>query len=384
MTQNQSGGTEAGAPDPEADSDPGPPAPGPGILDIAAYVPGSSQVPGLNRSYKLSSNEAALGASPAAIEAYQALAGELHRYPDGGAVALRQALAAHFGIAAERIVCGDGSDELLGLLVSAYAGPGDEVLYSRHGFVVYKIAALGVGATPLTAPEQDYTADVDALLEMVNERTRIVFLSNPNCTGTYITADEVRRLHAGLPSNVLFVVDSAYAEFVGAEDYSAGLELVGAAENVVMTRTFSKAYGLAALRLGWCYGPAAVIDVLNRVRGPFNVTAPAQAAGIAALGDQEFLERARRHNDQWRPWLENEAKALGFRVIPSVANFVMVGSRDGGAADDLNRHLIGRGVLVRGMGGYGLGDFLRVSVGSEEETRAVLEALASYPASNPD
>jgi histidinol-phosphate aminotransferase len=183
---------------------------------------------------------------------------------------------------------------------------------------------------------------------------------------------------------VLFVVDSAYAEFVGAEDYSAGLELVDAAENVVMTRTFSKAYGLAALRLGWCYGPPAIIDVLNRVRGPFNVTAPAQAAGIAALGDQDFLAQAKRHNDQWRPWLEQEAKALGYRVIPSVANFVMVGSRDGAAVDDLNRHLISHGVLVRDMRGYGLGDFLRVSVGSEEETRAVVEALASYPASNPD
>ncbi len=379
MTQSESVNADT-----TADSELGPPKPCSGILDIAAYVTGSSQAPGVNRIYKLSSNEAAIGASPAAIEAYQALAGELHRYPDGGAVELRQALGEHYGISADRIVCGDGSDELLGLLVQSYAGAGDEVLYTRHGFAVYKIAALGAGATPVTAAEQNYTPDVDAVLDRVTERTRIVFLSNPNCTGTYLSADEVRRLHAGLPANVLFVHDAAYAEFVDAEDYSAGFELVEAAENVVMTRTFSKAYGLAALRLGWCYGPAAVIDVLNRVRGPFNVTAPAQAAGIAALGDQDFLDRARRHNDEWRPWLENEAKAMGFRVVPSVANFVLVGSRDGGPVDDLNRHLISRGVLVRGMGGYDLADFLRVSVGSEEETRAVVEALASFPASNPD
>ena len=257
------------------------PTPRPGIMEISPYVGGRSTADGHANTIKLSSNESAVGPSPKAQAAYRELAGTLHRYPDGGATDLRTALGALHGIDPDRIVCGNGSDELLQLLAHAYAGPGDEVIYSRHGFLVYPLATLAVGATPVVAHETDYTADVDAILSLVTERTRIVFLANPNNpTGTYIPKGELRRLWGGLPEHVVLVVDSAYAEFVTTADYDPGLELAGMAPNVVMTRTFSKAYGLAALRLGWAYAAPAVIDVIHRIRGPFNANAAALAAAL--------------------------------------------------------------------------------------------------------
>ena len=274
------------------------PTPRPGIMEISPYVGGRSTADGHTNTIKLSSNESALGPSPKAQAAYRELAGTLHRYPDGGATDLRTALGALHGIDPERIVCGNGSDELLQLLAQAYAGPGDEVIYCRHGFLVYPLATLAVGATPVVVPEVDYTADVDAILSRVTERTRIVFLANPNNpTGTYIPRGELRRLWGGLPEHVILVVDSAYAEFVTAGDYDPGLDLAGMAPNVVMTRTFSKAYGLAALRLGWAYAPPAIIDVLHRIRGPFNANAAALAAALAALEDQDHIVRSCRHNE---------------------------------------------------------------------------------------
>ena len=357
------------------------PLPRPGIMEISPYVGGRSTAAGHANTIKLSSNESALGPSPKAQAAYRELAGSLHRYPDGGATELRMALGALHGIDPDRIVCGNGSDELLQLVAHAYAGPGDEIIYCRHGFLVYPIATLAVGAAPVVAPETDYTADVDAILGLVTERTRIVFLANPNNpTGTYIPKGELRRLWGGLPEHVVLVVDSAYAEFAPTEDYDSGLDLAGMAPNVLMTRTFSKAYGLAALRLGWAYGPPAIIDVLHRIRGPFNANAAALAAALAALEDQDHIARARQHNERCLGALAARLGAAGFHVVPSVCNFLLVRFPDtpGRDAASALESLKRRGVLLRGMAGYGLPDALRVTIGTEEELRITLDALADF------
>jgi len=356
--------------------------PRPGIMNIAPYVGGESSLPGQNRVIKLASNESPLGPSPRAIEAYKALAGELHRYPDGGAVKLREAIARHHALDASRIVCGAGSDELIGLLVRAYAGPGDEVLYSRHGFLMYPIAAQSVGATPVTAPERDLAADVDSLLARVTPRTRILFLANPNNpTGSCLPASEVKRLRDRLAPEVLLVIDAAYAEYVARADYEAGAALVEAHDNAVMTRTFSKIYGLAALRIGWAYCPAAIADVLNRLRGPFNTGAAAQAAAVAALEDRAHAEKARAHNDRWLPWFSERARALGLVAHPSFGNFVLVGfpAATGGAEKAL-AFLNTRGVIPRRMASYGLPDCLRFTIGTAEEMEATVTALADFVA----
>jgi histidinol-phosphate aminotransferase len=349
------------------------PQPKSGILDIEAYVGGSSTVAGVDRVIKLSSNEGALGPSPRAVEAYRALAGDIHRYPDGHATRLREALADRWGLEAGNIVCGNGSDDVLQLLAHAYCGRDDEVLYSEHGFLVYPIAAKACGATPVTAPETDLTTSVDALLARVTERTRIVFVANPNNpTGTYIPSEQLRRLQAGLPEHVLLVIDAAYAEFVDANDYEDGSALVRAHSNVVMTRTFSKIFGLGAVRLGWAYCPPAIADVLNRIRGPFNVGAPALAAGEAALADRAFFDLVRQHNLYWRAWLADALVKLGLDVAPSATNFLLVKFPDARAADAFLR---ARGIIVRAVASYGLPDHLRITIGREDEVRAVAEAL---------
>ena len=357
------------------------PTPRPGILDISAYVPGESDVPGGMKPIKLSSNESPLGASPKAIAAFQAEAGHLDRYPDGAALQLRQAIGRQYGLDPARIVCGAGSDELLNLIAHGYLGPGEEGIYTEHGFLVYRIAILGCGATPVIAPERELTADVDAILARVTERTKVVFLANPNNpTGTYIANTEVRRLRDGLPARALLVLDAAYSEYVRRNDYEAGIELVATTENTVMCRTFSKIFGLAALRLGWAYCPAGVADVLNRIRGPFNVSAPAIAAGVAAIEDRAHREAAVAHNDRWLPWLTKEVEMLGLRVTPSVGNFILVHfptdkARNADAADTL---LKSRAIIVRRMGGYGLPGALRITVGTEAENRALVAALADF------
>jgi histidinol-phosphate aminotransferase len=350
------------------------PMPRPGILDVAPYVGGESKVPGIDRPIRLASNESPLGPSRRAIEAYAALAPEIHRYPDGGSTELRRALARHYGLDAERIVCGAGSDELIGLLTRAYAGPGDEVLYSRHGFLMYPIAAKATGATPVAASETDLTADVDALLARVGPKTRIVFLANPNNpTGSYLPREAVERLHAGLPAHVLLVIDAAYAEYVVRNDYEPGIELVERHKNVVMCRTFSKIYALGGMRIGWAYASAEVADVLNRVRNPFNVNAAAQAAAVAALEDVTATDRAREHNDIWLPWLARELEKLGLAVNPSVGNFLLVRFPD---ADAAWSHLQKSGIIVRKMAAYQLPEWLRITIGTEAENRAVVAALA--------
>jgi len=349
----------------------------PGILDIVPYRGGESALAGFDRVIKLASNESPLGPSPRARSAYRDAARRLERYPDGSSQALREALGQHHGIAPERIVCGNGSDELLDLCTRAYAGVGDEVLYSQYGFLVYPLSARHVGATPVAAPERHYRADVDALLERAGPRTRVVFVANPNNpTGSYLTAEEVVRLREGLPADTLLVVDAAYAEYVGRNDYTSGLELVERYDNVVMTRTFSKIYGLAALRLGWAYCPPDIADVLNRLREPFNVTAPAQAAGIAALADAAHRESARAHNDTWLPRLSEAVRDLGLEVLPSVANFILVrfpATRGGAPAADA--HLRGEGIIVRDMRPYGLPDCLRITIGRAAENRALIASL---------
>jgi histidinol-phosphate aminotransferase len=357
------------------------PAPGPGILDIAPYVGGESQAPPGLRAIRLASNESALGPSAKALAAYRALAGEIHRYPDGSAAELRQAIGRYHELDPERIVCGAGSDELIGMLLRAYSGPDSEVVYSAHSFLMYPIGAKSVGATPVAVPERDLTADVDGFLARVSERTRIVFVANPNNpTGTYLSAREMARLHAGLPSHVVLAIDAAYAEFVNRNDYEPGAALVDRAENVVMLRTFSKIHALAGLRLGWAYCPPAIADVLNRIRGPFNVTAPAQAAGIAALEDTQALARARAHNDRWLPWLSERLAALGLKLTPSVGNFVLPRFPDDPRknADAAFAFLQSRGILTRKMAAYGLPQHLRISIGTAEEMEIVAAAIAEF------
>ncbi|MET0408915.1 MAG: histidinol-phosphate transaminase [Hyphomicrobium sp.] len=353
----------------------------PGILDIAAYVPGESKVPGGIAPAKLSSNETPLGPSPAALAAFKAAAGELERYPDGQATLLRNAIARRYGLDAARIVCGSGSDELLGLLARGYLGPGDEAIYTAHGFLVYRIAILTNGATPVVVPERDLKTDVDAILAAVTPKTRMVFIANPNNpTGTYIPIEEVRRLRAGLRGDILLVLDAAYSEYVSRNDYEAGIELVATTSNTVMTRTFSKIYGLAALRIGWAYCPPEVADVLNRIRGPFNLSAPAIAAGAAAIEDIAHMERAKRHNDEWLPWVESELRKLGLAVTSSVANFVLMHFPEGGSktASGADEFLKSQGVIVRKVGAYGFPNALRMTIGSENDNKRALDALARY------
>jgi len=340
------------------------------------------------RQIRLASNESALGTSPRVVEALQRAAASSFRYPDGGSAELRQVLGQHYDLDPANLVIGNGSDELLHLIAHAYAGEGDEVLYTAHGFLVYPIAALAAGARPVAVPERNLTADVDAILAAVTPRTKVVFLANPNNpTGSYLSAAEIARLQAGLPSQVLLVIDAAYAEFVGAPDYTAGHELVRRHDNVVVTHTFSKIYALGGLRLGWVDAPPAVVAVLHRVRGPFNVNLLAQVAGVAALEDREFIARSRQHNDIWRAWLADALKGLGLTPHPSAGNFILVsfkgrpGQKNGDAAADAEAarlFLKQHGILVRQMGNYGLPDALRITIGLEDEMKAVVETLGRY------
>lgn len=351
------------------------------ILQIEPYVGGESRAPGQNRTIKLSANEGAFGAPPGARAAAAALAGEQHRYPDGGAVALRAALGARFGLDPARIVCGAGSDDLIYQLCLAYGGAGTELIMSRHGFSIYAVSGQYAGCRIVKTAERALTADVDAMLAAVSPATRLLFLANPNNpTGSILPQAEVERLRAGLPPDVLLVLDAAYAEYVDRADYDPGVALVDAGDNTVMTRTFSKIFGLGGARIGWCYAPPAVVDVLNRVRSPFNVSLVGQAAAIAALQEPGWVEAGRAHNTRWRAWLGAALEGAGIKVWPSQGNFFLADFGSVAGADAADLALKARGVVVRKMGGYSLPHCLRITVGTEEECRLVAEILAAHMA----
>ncbi len=351
------------------------------VLDISAYVPGKSRVPDGVKLHKLSSNETPLGPSPKALEAFAGAGADLDKYPDGSSFALREAIAEVHGLNVANIICSNGSDEILGLLANAYLEPGDEAIYTEHGFLVYRIAILTAGATPVVVPETDYRADVDAILAHVTPKTKLVYLANPNNpTGTYLPIDEVKRLHEGLPEYVLLVIDAAYAEYVRRNDYESGIEMVSANKNVVMTRTFSKIFGLAGLRIGWAYAPLDVIDAMDRIRGPFNVNAAAIAAGTAAIRDRTHVSKSVDHNEEWLNWITEALGNLGLETTPSVGNFVLIHfpKTRGETAADADQFLTSRGYVLRAVTGYGLPNALRMTIGSEEANRGVIEALKDF------
>ncbi len=355
------------------------PIPKPYIQAIAPYVPGRSTGEDGIRLVKLSSNENPLGTSPKARAAFAAAASALEIYPDGAAVALREAIGAHYGLEPDRIVHGTGSDEVLHLAAGAFAGLGDEVLYVRYGFSVYPIAARRVGAVPIEADDKEYATDIDALLAAVTARTRVVFVANPNNpTGTYTSRAELARLHAGLPKDCLLVVDQAYTEYLDAADEDGGLELARTQPNVIITRTFSKIFGLAAGRIGWGYGPEPVIEAMNRIRAPFNVATAGLDAAIAALGDADFVAGSKAHNDEWRGWFADEIASLGnagLRAVPSKANFILVLFEGKLTAETAYKGLMDRGLAVRWLPGQGLPHALRITIGEEEAMRRVASAL---------
>jgi len=355
------------------------PAPRPEILAIHPYVGGESEIPGAKHPVKLSSNEGAFGVPPSARAAIIAVTPDVFRYPDGGADKLRAAIGKRWGLDPARIVCGAGSDDLIYQLCLAYGGPGRDIIMSAHGFSIYHIAGTYAGGRVIKVPERNLTADLDSMLAAVSPSTRLVFLANPNNpTGSMVPAEQVARFRAALPPEVLLVLDSAYAEYVTRADYDAGVKLVNATGNTVMTRTFSKIYGLGGMRIGWCYAPPAVVDVLDRVRGPFNVSVAAQAAAIAALAEPGWVEAGYQHNAVQRPRLTAGIEAAGIKVWPSEANFVLADLESVKAANAADAFLRSRGIIVRNVGGYGLPHCLRVTVGTAEEVDLVIEALTEF------
>jgi len=351
----------------------------PWILAIAPYIPGRSTTDDGRKVVKLSSNENPLGTSPAARAAFAAAADRLERYPDASATELRDVLAARHGLDAARIIYGNGSDEVLHLAAGAFAGPGDEIIHVRYGFAVYEIATRRVGATPVIAADRDYATDVDAILACVTERTKLIYVANPNNpTGTYSTRDEIARLHAGLRPDILLVLDHAYAEYIDGDAEDGGMALAETASNVLVTRTFSKMYGLAAERIGWGYGSAEIIDALHRIRLPFSITIAGTAAAVAAVGDTGFVEKTRAHNAEWRRWFSDEIGKMGnagLRAVPSQANFVLVLFEGKLSAESAYKGLMDAGYIVRWLPGQGLPNGLRITIGTADETQGVAAAL---------
>ncbi len=353
----------------------------PTILQINPYVGGEAEILGAKKIIKLSSNEGALGASPNAVKAFKKASSSLHRYPDGNARLLREAIAETHNLDANKIVCGSGSDELISLLCKGFCGPGDEVLHSQYGFLMYPISAMAAGATPKFAEEKNLTADVNSLLSTLTKNTKIIFLANPNNpTGTYLAKDDLLRLYNGIPKHIILVIDAAYAEYVNKKNYTEGNELVEHNNNVIVTRTFSKSHGLGGLRLGWAYGSQYIVDVLNRIRGPFNISSPAQAAGVASILDTTFAKCVHEHNLKWREWTKNELAKIGLKTPESAGNFLLI-SFDKfplSNAKEAENFLKTDGILVRAMGSYKLPNCLRVSIGLQEEMHAFIESLSRF------
>lgn len=349
----------------------------PGIMNIAPYQGGKATLAGVDNVLKLSSNENPLGPSQAAVEALRRSAHDMHRYPSSDHRALREAIGKVHGLDPERVICGAGSDEIIAFVCQAYAGVGDEIIHTEHGFAMYRISALAAGATPVEVPERDRVTDVDAILAGCTDRTRLVFIANPNNpTGTMIGAAEVARLADGLPPRALLVLDGAYAEFV--DGFDAGAALIGARDNVVMTRTFSKLYGLGGMRVGWGYGPAAIIDVLNRVRGPFNLSAAALATAEAAIGDTDYVAHCRAENAKWRAWLAEALASSGVPSDTSCANFILARFGNRQEAENCDDYLQSQGLIVRRVAGYKLAYALRITVGDEIACRRVATAIAAF------
>lgn len=344
--------------------------------DLVAYKPGAHGGEGATNVIRLASNECPLGPNPKAVEAASAAVSGMHRYADGAATTLRAAIAEKYDLEADRIVCGTGSDEILQLCPVAFCAPGDEVIHSQYGFMVYPISARRVGAAPIAVPEVDFKADVDAMLAAVSAKTRIVYIANPNNpTGTRLANGEIERLHAGLPSDVLLVLDGAYAEYIEDASYDAGLSLARSAANVLMTRTFSKLYGLAGERIGWAYGAPAVIDALNKIRGPFNVSTAGQAAAVVSLQDDDWAAHVRRENTKWRSWLFDELVRLGLTPVPSETNFILTRFPSAEVAGNAVGALSDEGIYVRHLPSMGLADCVRLGVGTQAETQALVAAL---------
>ncbi|MBO9708477.1 MAG: histidinol-phosphate transaminase [Caulobacter sp.] len=357
------------------------PTPKPGVMDIAAYVGGKSKIEGVAHPLKLSSNENILGSSEHAKAAYRNAVDRMHVYPDGKGAALRAAIAERYRLEVERITLGDGSDEIFALLNQVYLEPGDNIVQGEHGFAAYAIGARACQGEVRFAKEPGQRVSVEEIVKCVDERTRLVFIANPaNPTGTWLTGEEIRALHAALPPSVILVLDGAYAEFCSDPRFEDGLDLARTAENVVVTRTFSKIHGLAALRVGWAYAPAGIIDPLERIRPPFNTSIPAQEAAIAALADVEFQARSLALVEQWRPWLAQQIGGLGLEVTPSAANFVLVNfpAAPGKTALEAEAFLASKGILVRAVANYGLPNAIRITVGLEEHNRRVVDLLGEF------
>jgi len=346
------------------------------LLEIDNYKPGKAKI-GSDKAIKLSSNENALGSSPKAIAAYSNHSPEVLRYADGACSALRQAIGAKNNIDPEKIVCGAGSDEILAFLTAAFAGIGDEIIYSEHGFLMYPISAKRVGAKAIKVKEKNLKTDIDAILNAITPKTKIIFIANPNNpTGSYLNSSEIDKLIKGTPKNVLIILDHAYEEFADVSDYPNAIELVKANENVVLTRTFSKIYGLPSLRIGWSYSSNYIAEVLNKVRGPFNVGGPAQVAAIAALSDEEFFTLSKNHNKKWLEIFFDQLSSLShIKAHPSIANFILLDFGNIEACQKMNQKLLDHGFILREMGSYGLANCLRMTIGTEEENLQVLEIL---------
>ncbi len=348
-----------------------------GIMEIELYQSGASKIEGVEQVVKLSSNENPFGASEAAIEAFRRASYDLHRYPSTDHAALRAAIGEVHGLDPERIICGVGSDEVIHFLCQCYAGTGDEVIHTEHGFSMYRISALAAGATPVEVPERDRVVDVDAILAGCTARTRLVFIANPaNPTGTMLSEAELTRLADGVPAHAILVIDSAYAEY--AQGYDGGAALASARPNVVMTRTFSKLYGLGGLRVGWGYGPREIIDVLNRIRGPFNLSQPALVTAEAAVRDRAYAEKCRADNARLRGWLAKALDDIGVPSDASSANFILARFRDAAQAEACNAHLNAQGLIVRATKGYKLPHCLRITIGDEASCRRVAHAVGQF------
>jgi len=353
------------------------PEPQPGIMNIDPYVGGRSQIAGQSDVLKLSSNENPYGNSDATKAAFARAGHDLHRYPPTDHRALREAIAAVHGLDADRIICGVGSDEVLQFVAQCFAGKGDEVIYSEHGFSMYRLLALAVSATPVMVAERDRVVDVDAILAAVTKKTKIVFIANPgNPTGTFLPMAEVARLANSLPANVVLVHDGAYTEYL--ENGDGGAELVAQFPNVIMTRTFSKIYGLGGLRIGWGYAAPRIIDVLNRVRQPFNLSLVQLQTALAAVQDQAFVERCRADNAEQRKWLIDALAGLSVDADPSEANFILARFEDQAEAEACDLWLQEAGILVRRVGGYNLPNCLRITVGDRAGCRRVVHAIAAF------